>query len=42
MGHANVRTTLDIYAEATIDKKQESMNSFSKAWNDKIMNKENV
>lgn len=32
MGHANIRTTMDIYAEATKEKKQESMQKLSDAW----------
>ncbi len=32
MGHRNIRTTMNIYAEATDDKKQESMQSLSAAW----------
>ena len=30
MGHRNIETTMDIYAEATDQKKQESFNNLSK------------
>ena len=33
MGHASIRTTMDIYAEATTSKKQESMLKLNEAWN---------
>lgn len=32
MGHANIRTTMNIYAEATDDKKQEALQNLSAAW----------
>ncbi len=38
MGHRNIKTTLDIYAEATDNKKQESMKSFSQAMNEVMCN----
>ena len=37
MGHKNIKTTLEIYADATIEKKQESIENFSKIWVEKIM-----
>lgn len=30
MGHANIETTMDIYAEATAEKKKEAIESLSK------------
>ena len=32
MGHKNIKTTMEIYAEATMDKKQEAMQSLSARW----------
>ena len=37
MGHKNIKTTLEIYADATIEKKQESIENFSRIWDEKIM-----
>ena len=34
MGHANIKTTMDIYAEATDSKKQESIDKLSDIWKD--------
>lgn len=34
MGHKNIKTTMDVYAEATTAKKQESMQHLSIAWKD--------
>lgn len=37
MGHKNIKTTLEFYADDTIEKKQEFMENFSKIWDEKIM-----
>lgn len=37
MGHKNIKTTLELYADDTIEKKQEFMENFSKIWDEKIM-----
>ncbi len=37
MGHKNIKTTLEIYADDTIEKKQESIEKFSKIWDEIIL-----
>ena len=37
MGHKNIKTILEIYADATIEKKQESIENFSRILDEKIM-----
>ena len=32
MGHKNIETTMNVYAEATNDKKREAMQKLSVAW----------
>ena len=34
MGHKNIKTTMEVYAEATMDKKQETMQNLSAKWKD--------